>query len=223
MERRGAAAAFPVVDRKESRAVSLQVVVTGDPCPDLPPETPLRLDIDQKEPRLAVWDEGDGEVRRHGDGGAVQIGRPHDNIVVALVAGGERRGGGDPLSLVGCKGVELVVVYADAVVEVAGVERDLHDGGEEVGACGEVELEDGGVLEVELGLGGAEDEPDDEDDDEDNDDEGEDGSEEASVQLAPLAVSMVATVLRRHDKRMMNKKKKKKKKQVERSQKCEDI
>lgn len=66
-------------------------------------------------------------------------------------------------------------------------------GGEEVGGwLGEVELEDGGVLEEEFGLGRAEDEVDDEDDDEDDDDEeDEEGAEVAEEDLSLVVAAVL--------------------------------
>lgn len=66
--------------------------------------------------------------------------------------------------------VELVVVDADSGVGVVGVDGDLDGRGDDVGR-GDVEVEDGRVLEDETGLSGLEDGPDDEDDEEDDEEE----------------------------------------------------
>lgn len=111
---------------------------------------------------------------------------------MALVGGGDDGGDGDLLVAVGGVDEEAIVVDADAVVGVAGVEGDLQHGGEGVGG-GDVELGDGGILEGEAGLGGAEDEPDHQDDEEDDDDEGEQRRVEAAAELPLLVV--ISTVL----------------------------
>lgn len=130
------------------------------PAAHLPPQLPFNLDDDQQEPRVLVLRQRLGQVGAHGDVGAVQKRGPDGVVVVVLVARWESAGDGDALVLVLGVGVEPVVVDADAVVGVAGGDGDLELGGEEVG-LGEVELDDLGVLEVEPGLGGPEDEVDD--------------------------------------------------------------
>ncbi|KAJ8475878.1 hypothetical protein OPV22_019605 [Ensete ventricosum] len=100
------------------------------------------------------------------------------------------------------RGPDVDVVVA-AVVEDAdadiGVVEGLHHGG-----GGEVEPEDGGVLEVESGLGGAEDEPyvdDDEKNDRDEDADGPRGHEERAAVApvgafaAPAAATVVAAAV----------------------------
>lgn len=92
---------------------------------------------------------------------------------MALVSGGQSGGEGDLLAAVGGEDLEAVVVDADAVVGVVGVERDLHGeresggrgisrsrkGRRKVGGGGEVEVVNGAVLEDEAGFGGPEDGP----------------------------------------------------------------
>lgn len=114
--------------------------------------------------------------------------------ISTLVEGRDAVGEGDLLGLVGGVDVEAVVEDADAVVGVAGGDGDLELGGEEVGGIGEVELEDGGVLEVELGLCGTEDEVDDEDDEEDDDDE----EDQATAARADALVALVVAAVFRH-------------------------
>lgn len=131
---------------------------------------------------------------------------------MALVGRRQHRAQRDLLVPVRRVDVHPLVVNSDAVVGVAGGERDLHGEGEGVGgeggprrrlgACavgGEVEGEDGGVLEDKVGLGGPEDDPDEEDDEEDEDDEGGDAGKYASGQLAVVVAVMVAAFLHRHD------------------------
>lgn len=65
---------------------------------------------------------------------------------------------GDLLAVVGGVGVEAVVVDAELVVGVAGVDGDLEVDGEEAGDGG-VEGVDGDVLEDEAGLVGLDDGP----------------------------------------------------------------
>lgn len=115
---------------------------------------------------------------------------------MALISGGQQCGEGDLLAVVGGVDVDSVVVNADSVVRVSRGDRDLEGGGEEI-CGGEVEGVDGGVLEDEMWLGGAEDDPYDEDDEEDEDDEAEKGRNEAAVELFPVMV-VVAALLGRH-------------------------
>ncbi|KAK4441322.1 hypothetical protein Salat_0467100 [Sesamum alatum] len=178
------------------RTVHVQMILPGDERPDFPPDSAVNSDVNHHRPRHLILVQGDGKVRRHRDGVAVQKGRPDGDVFVALIGGGELRREGDLLAVVGGVDVELVVVNTDSVVGVAGGEGHLEGGGEKVGR-GDVEGVDGDVLEDEMGLGGAEDEPDEEDYEEDGDDEGQEGREEATVELSPF-VLVVAAVLGRH-------------------------
>lgn len=88
-----------------------------------------------------------------------------------------------------------MVVDSDAVHAVFGGDGYLHGGGEGEGrGGGDVEGVDGGVAEDELGLGGAEDDPDEKDDEEDEGDEGGDAVEYAAVEPLPLLVVMAAVL-----------------------------
>lgn len=75
---------------------------------------------------------------------------------MALIRGRKQIREGDLLAVVGGVDVEFVVVNADSLVRVSGRDGDLEGGGEE-SRDGEVEGVDGGVLEEEVRLGGAED------------------------------------------------------------------
>lgn len=96
--------------------------------------------------------------------------------------------------LVLVSGVDVAAVVADADAAVGVVEGNggLHHGGEDVVGKGEVELVDGGVLEVEAGLGGAEDEPYDDDDEKNDQDEGADGPRGDEERAAVAAVGAFA-------------------------------
>lgn len=85
---------------------------------------------------------------------------------MALVGGIDDGEVGDLLVIVVAVDVELVVVDANPGIGVAADYGDL-DGGEQDVGGGDVEGEDGGILDGEAGLFGLEDDPDDEDHDED--------------------------------------------------------
>lgn len=173
----------------------MEVVPAGDPCADLPPEAAVHAHSEEDIPRLLVLVQSGGEVGVEGDSDAEEVRGPDGLFVVAQVAGREQGAGGDLLTVVAGVGHEVVVVDPDAIVRVAGREGDLEDGGEEGGVDGEVELDEGGVLEVEAGLGGAEDEPDDEDDEEDEGDQDEQESDEPAVNPAPLVLAEVVAAV----------------------------
>lgn len=158
--------------------------------------------MEENKSSALVLGEGVGHVGGEKGASAGKVRRPDSDVAVALVAGWEGSGGGDALGVVEEEGVEAVVIHADAIVGVAGGESDLEDGGEDRGVAGggegEVELEEGGILEAECRLGGAESEPDDEDGEEDGDDENEEADEEAVVEMPPFVLLVVAAVLR-HD------------------------
>lgn len=170
----------------------------GDPGADLPPEAAVDAEVEESKSGALALGEGVGYIGGEKDASAGKVRRPYSDVAVALVAGWEGSGGGDALGVVEEEGVEAVVIHADAVVGVAGGEGDLEDGEEDwVGAgAGEVELEEGGILEAECGLGGAEGKPDDEDGEKDGDDENEEAGEEAVVELPAFVLLVVAAVLR---------------------------
>lgn len=178
------------------RAVDIQMVAAGDKRPDFPPDPAANSDVDHQRSGDLVLVERDAEVRRHRYGVSVQKRRPDGGVFVALVGRRQQRWEGYLLVVVGGVDVDSVVVNANPVVGVPGGEGDLDCGGEGVGG-GEVEGEDGGVLEDEMRLGGAEDEPNEEDEEEDDDDEPQRRREEVAVQRFAAFV-VVATVLRRH-------------------------
>lgn len=148
------------IERQVGGAIDKQVVVAGGPVADLPPDPAVDLDEEEEEAVGLVLLQGVAEEGGDGDALAREVRGPDVDVLVALVEGRDPVGEGDLLGLVGGVDVEAVVVDADAVVGVAGGDGDLELGGEEVG-LGEVELDDLGVLEVEPGLGGPEDEVDD--------------------------------------------------------------
>lgn len=112
-----------------------------------------------------------------------------------------RRDGGvisDLLAPVGGVGVRSVVVNAYVVVGVAGEDGDL-DGGREDVWGGDVEIEDGGVLEDETGFVGLENGPYDEDYEEDEKEEDYKGGAEAAEEFPPLVLVVAALfVFSRH-------------------------
>lgn len=189
-----------IVEGEDGGTIDEDAVVIGGPAADLPPEAAVDLDEEVDESVGLVLGEGVAEVRGDGDEGAGEVRRPDVDVLVALVDAREAVGGGDLLVLVGGVDVEAVVVDADAVVRVSGGDGDLEGGGEEIRG-GEVEGENPGVLQVELGFGGAEDEPDDEDREEDEDDEEGDAEDGSPDYAAALAVSVVAALLHRRRRR----------------------
>lgn len=175
------------------RAVSKQVITPRNKRPNFPSNPAVNSHVNQHRPRQLIMVQRLRQVRRHWHGGAVQERRPHRDVLMALVGGLQPYRRSDLLAVVGGVDVETVVVNADSAVRVAGGEGDLEGGGEEVWG-GEVEGVDGGVLEHEMRLRGAEDQPHQEDCEEDGDDEGGDAEEDVPIELFP-AVAVVATVL----------------------------
>ena len=178
------------------RAGDEDVVVPGDPAPDLPPDPAIDPDLQDEVPSCNILAQRVGEERREGDAGARQDRRPDVDVAVALVhlrQPGRQR---DLLVLVGRRDVEAVVVDADAAVRVAGGERHLRRRGEQRRrAVGQVELPERGVLQVEARVGGAEDQVDDERDHAGEEREGEEDEEQAAAGLAEVVVRVVAAVL----------------------------
>lgn len=148
--------------------------MAGGPRPHLPSHLAVDLQVEQQVAGRLVLLQGSADGRGHRHGGAVQVGRPHVDVVVALVEGRDGGGEGDLLVLVGDVDAGAVVRNADTAVGVVRGDSGLENGGEDVVGEGKVELVDGGVPEVEDGLGGAKDEPCDEDDEENDKDEGAD-------------------------------------------------
>lgn len=173
------------------RTIDIQPVLAGDKRPHLPPDPAVDPDIHQHRSGDLVLVERHADVRRHRDGVSVQKRRPNGDVFVALVCGREESREGDLLVVVGGVDIDLVVVNADSAVGVARGEGDLEVGGEGVGGAGEVEGVDCGVLEDEMRLGGAEDEPYEEDEEEDQDDEAYEGGEEVAVQLLTVVIVIV--------------------------------
>ena len=116
---------IPTGNAEESRAADVEMIVTGSPATNFPSQSPLNFYVKKYIPCRLVLPKGGGDVWRHRDIGAVYIRRPYGDVVVALVAGGERGGDGDLLILIGYVDIEGVVDDADAVVGVAGGDGDL--------------------------------------------------------------------------------------------------
>lgn len=178
-----------------SGAGDVEMITAGDEGANLPPHAAVDLDDQVDGAAGLVLGEGDAVVRSHRDGVAVDEGRPDVVILVALVDGGDDGVIGDLLVVVGGVDVHPVVVDADAGIGVAGVDGDLDGGGDDVGG-GDVEVEDGGVLEGEAGLLGLEDGPHHEDDEEEHEGEGQQPRAAPPCVLAPGAVVVVAHFLR---------------------------
>ncbi|KAL8496283.1 hypothetical protein ACS0TY_020119 [Phlomoides rotata] len=189
----------PVIPAAEvyiRRTIYKQMVLPGDKRPNFPPYPSVNSNVHHHRSGDLILVQRNVGVRRHRDRVAVQKRRPNGGVFVSLIGRRKQGGKGDLLAVVGGVDVHFVIVNADSIVGVPGGEGDLEGGGEG-GAAGEVEGVDGGVLEDEMWLGGAEDEPDEEDEEEDEDDEAEDDREDAEVKLFP-AVVFVAALLRRH-------------------------
>uniref|UniRef100_A0A0A9GTR3 Uncharacterized protein n=1 Tax=Arundo donax TaxID=35708 RepID=A0A0A9GTR3_ARUDO len=193
----GAVAPLAVVDSEQRWAPDPEVVVAGDEGPRFPAYPAVDADGEEQVPRRLVLRQRHGEVGRQRHVGRGEEGRPDGGVEVALVGDGKRGGDGDLEAAVLGEGVDAVVVDADAVVGVARRQRDLHGDGE-VGGGGDVDADDGDVVEVEARLAGAEDQPDDEHDEEDDEDDGHDRSAAPPVQLLTLAVLVLVAVLDRH-------------------------
>lgn len=134
-------------DGQKSRAIDVDVIGTGDPCADLPPELSMEAHFDQHITSSLILRQRHCEVWRDGHIGAVHVRRPNANVVVSLVLDWQCGGDGDLLALVESVHIELVIVDADAAVGIEGLEGDLEGGGEEGGTC-QVEVVDDQVLEI---------------------------------------------------------------------------
>jgi hypothetical protein len=207
----GAVASPAVVDDEQGGAPDAEVVVSGDEGAGLVADPAVDADGDEQVAGGLVLGDGDGEVGRELDVVAGEERGPDGEVRVALVHRRQRRRHGDAEALVLGVHVGAVVVDAHALVAVAGGEGGLHGDGEEgevagggggagVGTTGgDVEADDGEVVEVEARLGGAEDEPDDEDDEEEEEEkDAEDGRAATPVQALPLAILVLLAVLDRH-------------------------
>lgn len=127
------------------------MVAAGLPVADLPPQPPLDLHPEEEEAVGLVLGESIHEERRYRDAIAAQVRGPRVDVLVPLVEG---RDGGcqrDLLVVVGGVDVQALVVDAHPVVRISRRQGHLEIGGEEIGG-GEVEGEDGGIMERELGL-----------------------------------------------------------------------
>ncbi|CAH9079906.1 unnamed protein product [Cuscuta europaea] len=148
----------------------MEVVPPRDDSPDSPLDAAVNLDGDRDGADILVLTEIGAVERRDGDVVPGNKRRPEVRVLVALVNGRDDGVVGDLLVMVGGVDVEVVVVDSDAAVGVVGGDGDLDGGGEDVGG-GDVVVEDGGVLEDEVGLPGLENGPDEEDEEEDDEDE----------------------------------------------------
>lgn len=119
-------------------------------------------------------------------------------VLVALVERGQLLGI-EPGVLVDGPGLDAVVVDADPLVGVAYGDVDHEVVVEGAVVVGEVELREGSVVDVELDLVGAEDEPEDQggeaDDEEDGEDELEDEAEEAATAAAAATTAASVAVV----------------------------
>ncbi|TVU26827.1 hypothetical protein EJB05_29392 [Eragrostis curvula] len=119
---------------EEGWASDEDVVVSGGPASDLPPDAAVDLDLHDQVPVGDVLAERVGEVR-----GERYVGPGEHRR--------QRRAQRHLLALVRRVHVEAVVVHADAAVRVAGGDGHLQRRGEDAGDVGEVQLLERGVLE----------------------------------------------------------------------------
>ncbi|KZV15914.1 hypothetical protein F511_29086 [Dorcoceras hygrometricum] len=174
----------------------MDMIPTRRNRPDFPFQAAFNFDRHLDGGAVALHlGECDSVVRRDRDVAAVDERRPYVDVLVALVDRRDDGVEGDLLVAVGGVNVQLIVVDADSGVGVAGVDGDLQGGGEDVGS-GDVEREDGGVLESESGFLGLEDGPGDQNCEQDD----EDGDEKAGAAPyqgpAPLASVVDADLFR---------------------------
>lgn len=202
--------------RQLQRAVNMRIVVPELKDPIFDPHLGPQLDVDVVEPLAPLPPEGlaDGvseqQLRR------VEQNRPdHGGVLAALVEGGQVEEA-EPVAGVFRPHLEVVVVEGHAPVGVADGEVEgqvVVEGGGVV----EVELDEGGGVYAGLELGGAKNEPEDEDHDAEGDDEGdeelEEVAEEAAEGIMPRvhrkaavvgAVQMALSFCIRHESRAKN-------------------
>lgn len=134
------------------------MVTAGDKGADFPSNAAVNSDDQIDGAVRFVLGEGNAVVGRDGDVVAVDKWGPHVDVLVALVHRGDDGVVGDLLVVVGGVNVHSVVVDADFRVRVAGVHGDLDGGGDDVRG-GDVEVEDGRVLEGKSGFFGLENGP----------------------------------------------------------------
>lgn len=128
------------------------MVAAGDEGADLESDATGEFDRQEDGADGLVLVESGAVVGRDRDVVADEEGRPDVEVVVALVGRLNDGTESDLLVAVDGEDVEGVVEDSDLVVRVAGGDGDLDAGGEEVSG-GDVEEEDGGVLDDEFGLG----------------------------------------------------------------------
>ncbi|GER45898.1 regulatory particle non-ATPase 10 [Striga asiatica] len=162
--------AFGVSEGYIGGAGDVDVVSAGDEGADPPLDAAVDFDGEADGAGGLVLGEGDAVVGCDGDVVGVDEGGPDVEILVALVHGGDGGGVSDLLVVVVRADGEAVVVDPDAGVRVVRGDGDLECGGDDVRG-GDVEDEDGGVLEDESGFSGLEDGPHDEDDKEEQEEE----------------------------------------------------
>lgn len=185
----------PGTECNKRRAPYIEMVSAGNEGPDFPSHASVNFDHDEDVAVGLILTEGDEVEGSHGDICAVDKRRPHVDFVVTLI---RRRDGcpvGDLLVLVADIGVKTVVVDSDPVVAIAGSERNLEVGGEEVGNGG-VEGVNGDVLKDEGRLGRTENCPYYEYNDEHCEQEDEDPREYPTVDLPSLILVVLAHFLR---------------------------
>lgn len=127
------------------------MVAAGDEGTDLESDATIEFDRQLDGADGLVLIQSGAVVRRDWNGVTDEERRPDVEIVVALV--GRLNDGTESDLLVPVNGVdvEAVVVDADLVVRVPGGDGDLDTGGDKVSG-GDIEDEDGGVLDDEFGL-----------------------------------------------------------------------
>lgn len=141
-------------DRQKSRAVHINMIVTGNPRSDFPSEPSMYPYINQHITCRLILCQCNCEVRCEGHIGTIQVRGPYTDVIMSLVLYRQLSRDGDLLPLVGCIHIKLVVVDSDAVVGVVRFEGCLEGGGEEIRAR-QVEVVHDEIFEVVSGFGWA--------------------------------------------------------------------
>lgn len=140
----------------------MKMVMTGCNRPYFPFHTAVNFKVEPNAAVLLVFGESRAVIGSNRYVIAHNKRRPDVDVFVALVY---RRNLGvirNLLVVVGGVNIHLVVIYAYVAIGITGVNGGLNRGGEDVRG-GDIEDEDGGVLEDETGFFGLKNGPNDED------------------------------------------------------------
>ena len=135
------------------RTVDVEMVAAGDERADFESDVAVEFDRQDDGAEGLVLVESGAVVRRDRNVVADEERRPDVEFVFVLEGRLDDGTESDLLVPVDGEDVEAVVVDSDVVVRVPGGDGDLNAGGEEV-CGGDVEEEDGGILDNEFGLCG---------------------------------------------------------------------